>query len=72
MTTIFESEQLPTPLRIDNIMKNSESFSSAFSCPKGSRLNPEEDKLQFPYIKEFDDYNNPSYGQWLHSLIRSL
>lgn len=57
MQQLFESEILPAPLRVENIMSNSDRFSELFLCPEGSAMNNNPYKRQFPFIPKEDEYS---------------
>ncbi|VEN39956.1 unnamed protein product [Callosobruchus maculatus] len=55
---ILESRNLPSPLKIQNIVSNSEEFSEAFSCPEGSAMRLDSSVItQFPRVEYYGDYN---------------
>ncbi|XP_018319405.1 endothelin-converting enzyme homolog [Agrilus planipennis] len=56
MKDAFESETLPAPMRVENIVSNSEIFSATFGCPEGSKMNDNPAKSQFPYLTKSEDY----------------
>ncbi|PNF39213.1 hypothetical protein B7P43_G01308 [Cryptotermes secundus] len=51
---LFESEQMPPFLRVANLAQNSEEFSQAYSCGRGTQMNPEVKCGSFPELREMD------------------
>jgi hypothetical protein len=44
--------------RVTNMAQNSEAFSEAYSCGRGTQMNPEFKCNSFPELKEVDSYNS--------------
>ncbi|KAG5898710.1 hypothetical protein JTB14_020904 [Gonioctena quinquepunctata] len=56
---VFEGRRLPFPIKIKNMMENSESYSRTFKCPTNTLETVSSDHwIQFPYIKIEDRPNN--------------
>lgn len=63
MKQIFESEELPPSLMVENLMSNSETFVDVFKCGEGAGMNSVPvKKYQFPDLLKFEDdyYYNTS------------
>ncbi|KAK5646634.1 hypothetical protein RI129_005098 [Pyrocoelia pectoralis] len=57
MLALFESEDLPPSLRVENIVTNSEKFAQVFECPIGSEMNNNPMKTQFPNLVKEENSN---------------
>jgi hypothetical protein len=44
--------------RVSNLAQNSEAFSEAYSCGRGTQMNPEFKCNAFPELKDVDSYNS--------------
>jgi len=44
--------------RVANLAQNSEEFSQAYSCGRGTQMNPEFKCSPFPELKEVDGYGS--------------
>jgi len=44
--------------RVTNMAQNSEAFSEAYSCGRGTQMNPEFKCNSFPELKEVDSYSS--------------
>jgi hypothetical protein len=44
--------------RVTNMAQNSEAFPEAYSCGRGTQMNPEFKCDSFPELKEVDSYNS--------------
>ncbi|CAH1965630.1 unnamed protein product [Acanthoscelides obtectus] len=54
---ILESRNLPSPLKIQNIVSNSAEFADVFSCPEGSAMRLDSSVItQFPKVEYYGDY----------------
>nr|XP_023028014.1 neprilysin-2-like [Leptinotarsa decemlineata] len=63
LRNILEGRRLPFPIKIQNMMSNSPSFSKAFKCSDGSAMTLDSSVMvQFPYKSEaiYYEYEEPS------------